>query len=86
MSVEDNVALMRNLYDAYSRKDAAPLFENLGEAVQFQFVGHPDQFTFAGSHLGKDGVQRALELVARSTSGWPMGRGTSSPRATASSP
>jgi hypothetical protein len=30
MSVEDNVALMRNLYDAYSRKDAAPLFENLG--------------------------------------------------------
>jgi len=65
MSIEDNVALMRSLYDAYSRKDPGPLFENLGEAVQFQFVAHPDQFAFAGSHLGKDGVQRALELVAR---------------------
>lgn len=65
MSVEDNVALMRNLYDAYGRKDAAPLFESLGEAVQFHFVGQPDQFAFAGSHAGKEGVQRALELIAR---------------------
>ena len=65
MSVEDNVALMRSLYEAYSRKDPAPLFENLGEAVQFHFVAHPDHFTFAGSHAGKDGVQRALELIAR---------------------
>jgi len=65
MSVEDNVALMRSLYEAYSRKDPAPLFENLGEAVQFHFVAHPDHFTFAGSHAGKDGVQRALELIAQ---------------------
>jgi len=65
MSVGDNVALMRSLYEAYSRKDPAPLFENLGEAVQFHFVAHPDHFTFAGSHAGKDGVQRALELIAR---------------------
>jgi ketosteroid isomerase-like protein len=65
MSVEDNVALMRSLYDAYSRRDPAPLFENLGAAVQFHFVAQPDHFTFAGSHTGKDGVQRALELIAQ---------------------
>jgi len=65
MSVEDNVALMRSLYEAYSRRDPAPLFENLSEAVQFHFVAHPDHFTFAGSHTGKDGVQRALELIAQ---------------------
>jgi ketosteroid isomerase-like protein len=65
MSVEDNVALMRSLYEAYSRRDPAPLFENLGEAVQFHFVAHPDHFTFAGSHTGRDGVQRALELIAQ---------------------
>jgi hypothetical protein len=65
MSVEDNVALMRSLYEAYSRRNPAPLFENLSEAVQFHFVAHPDHFTFAGSHTGKDGVQRALELIAQ---------------------
>jgi Ketosteroid isomerase-related protein len=65
MSVEDNVALMRSLYEAYSRRDPAPLFENLSEAVQFHFVAHPDHFTFAGSHTGRDGVQRALELIAQ---------------------
>lgn len=65
MSVEDNVALMRSLYDAYSRRDPGPLFENLGEAVQFSFVAQPDHFTFAGSHAGKEGVQRALELIWR---------------------
>jgi ketosteroid isomerase-like protein len=65
MSVEDNVALMRSLYEAYSRRDPAPLFDSLGEAVQFHFVAHPDHFTFAGSHTGKEGVQRALELIAR---------------------
>jgi ketosteroid isomerase-like protein len=65
MSVEDNVVLMRSLYEAYSRRDPAPLFENLGEAVQFHFVAHPDHFTFAGSHTGRDGVQRALELIAQ---------------------
>jgi uncharacterized protein len=65
MSVEDNVALMRSLYEAYSRRNPAPLFENLSETVQFRFVAHPDDFTFAGSHTGKDGVQRALELIAQ---------------------
>ena len=65
MSVEDNVALMRSLYEAYGRRNPAPLFENLSEAVQFHFVAHPDHFTFAGSHTGKDGVQRALELIAQ---------------------
>ena len=65
MSVEDNVALMRSLYEAYSRRDPAPLFENLSEAVQFHFVAHPDHFTFAGSHTGRDAVQRALELIAQ---------------------
>jgi len=65
MSVEDNVALMRSLYEAYSRRNPAPLFENLSEAVQFHFVAHPDHFTFAGSHTGKDGVQQALELIAQ---------------------
>ena len=43
----------------------APLFETLSDAVQFHFVAHPDHFTFAGSHTGKDGVQRALELIAQ---------------------
>lgn len=65
MSVEDNVALMRSLYEAYSRRNPAPLFETLSDAVQFHFVAHPDHFTFAGSHTGKDGVQRALELIAQ---------------------
>jgi hypothetical protein len=65
MSVEDNVALMRSLYEAYSRRNPAPLFETLSDAVQFHFVAHPDHFTFAGSHIGKDGVQRALELIAQ---------------------
>ena len=65
MSVEDNVALMRSLYEAYGRRNPAPLFETLSEAVQFHFVAHPDHFTFAGSHTGKDGVQRALELIAQ---------------------
>jgi ketosteroid isomerase-like protein len=65
MSVEDNVALMRSLYEAYGRRNPAPLFETLSEAVQFHFVGHPDLFTFAGTHTGKDGVQRALELIAQ---------------------
>ena len=65
MSVEDNVALMRILYEAYSRRNPAPLFETLSDAVQFHFGAHPDHFTFAGSHTGKDGVQRALELIAQ---------------------
>jgi len=65
MSVEDNVALMRSLYEAYSRRNPAPLFETLSDTVQFHFVAHPDHFTFAGSHIGKDGVQRALELIAQ---------------------
>jgi ketosteroid isomerase-like protein len=65
MSVEDNVALMRNLYEAYGRKNPGPLFESLSEAVQFHFVARPEHFTFAGSHLGKDGVQRALELIGQ---------------------
>ena len=65
MSVEDNVTLMRSLYEAYGRKNPGPLFESLSEAVQFRFVAQPEHFTFAGSHTGKDGVQRALELIGQ---------------------
>lgn len=65
MSADDNVALLRRLCEAYGRKDVAPLFDCLDEAVQFHFAAHPDHFSFAGTHAGRDGIARAVSLIAR---------------------
>ena len=57
MSVEDNVALMRSLYEAYSRRNPAPLFETLSDTVQFHPLQATRQYRFSGrAALGLDPV------------------------------
>jgi hypothetical protein len=60
-----NLALLRELYAAYGRKDPGPLLESLHEDVQFSIVAHPEQFPFGGTHRGRAEVERAIALIDR---------------------
>jgi ketosteroid isomerase-like protein len=60
-----NVALLRQLYAAYGRKDAGPLLASLHEDAELTIVAHPAQFAFGGTHRGPAGVARAIALIDR---------------------
>jgi hypothetical protein len=59
MSTDENVALLRRIYEAYGHKDPTPFFESAAEDLQLRLMAHPDHFTFGGLHKGKAGLQRA---------------------------
>ena len=60
MSTGDNVALLRRLYDAFSRKDAEPFFDSMTEAASHEVaesVTDPD-FTTWFDPFGNEILQR----------------------------
>ena len=63
--VEQNLALMRGLYEAYSRKDPNVLINSMAEDGQFGFSSRKEDFKFSGLWRGRDGTRQALGLIAQ---------------------
>jgi ketosteroid isomerase-like protein len=49
--------------DESGRLRRKPLFDLLDEAVEWEALGPPDLFPWAGTHRGHDGVRRWFELL-----------------------
>ena len=62
MSVQDNVQVVKSMYDAFGRGDLPGLLSSVTDDVDWEFIG-PKQIPFAGNRLGKDGVAKFFAVL-----------------------
>lgn len=58
------IAALRDLYEAYGRKDPSVFFGMLSRDVRFRIAAPRPHFRFAGPARGKAAVQRAIAQIA----------------------
>jgi hypothetical protein len=64
VSNEQNLAVVRALYDAYARGDSQPLFESMADDGQIGFAATKRHFDFAGMFKGRKGAERVIGYIA----------------------
>src|SRR5215471_3116638 len=62
MSVQDNVQIVKSMYDAFGRGDLPGLLSSVADDVDWEFIG-PKQIPFAGNRLGKDEVAKFFAVL-----------------------
>jgi uncharacterized protein len=56
MAEPDNTAVVKGIYEAFSRADIESILSQLANNVEWVVPGHEDGIPYAGTYHGKDGV------------------------------
>jgi len=63
MSAEDNVQIVKSMYEAFGKGDLPALLDRLAEDVDWEFIG-PLHIPFGGNKRGKEAVAKFFGALA----------------------